>query len=376
MYMSTTVAHFRPAGPFHAALKARVADHFALPGSGGTHGGGAMLRKSALLFTWLLASYLLVMFATVTWWQAALLVVSIALAQAGIGFNVLHDANHGSYSSSPRLNRALAWIGCDLIGASSLNWKQRHNVLHHTYTNIEGLDDDLEAGALLRFAPWQPRRPMHRLQHFYFWALFALFPVRWFFLDDYLELWKGRIGSRPFPRPRGAALFWMLLGKAGYYTWAVALPLALHPGWQLPALWLLGSAVLGNTLALTFQLAHCAGEASFFRSPLPGAQQVEWAEHQVDTTIDFARGNALLTWYLGGLNYQVEHHLFPRICHLHYPALARIVEETCREHGVHYRSQPTFGAALLANLRWMRTLGAGEEPVALVAVVPAVAPAA
>jgi linoleoyl-CoA desaturase len=168
----------------------------------------------------------------------------------------------------------------------------------------------------------------------------------------------------------------MLLGKAGYYTWAVVLPLALHPGWQLPALWLLGSAVLGNTLALTFQLAHCAGEAGFFPAPVPGAQQVEWAEHQVATTIDFARGNALLTWYLGGLNYQVEHHLFPRICHLHYPALARIVEETCREHGVRYRSQPTFRAALLANLRWMRTLGAGAEPVAVVATVTAVAPAA
>ena len=376
--MASPQARFAPAGLFHSALKERVALHFAGRASSGqgsdTHGGGRMLRKSALLFAWLLASYCAVMFAPVTWWQAALLVVSIALAQAGIGFNVLHDANHGSYSGSARLNRALGWLGCDLIGASSLNWKQRHNVLHHTYTNIEGLDDDLEAGPMLRFAPWQKRRPVHRLQHLYVWGLFALFPVRWFFIDDFRELFARQIGSRPYPRPRGAALFWMLLGKAGYYTWAVALPLALHPAWKVGALWLLGSAVLGNTLALVFQLAHCTGDAEFhFTSE---GQVAGWAEHKVATTVDFAKGSRLLTWYLGGLNFQVEHHLFPRICHLHYPALARIVEETCVEHGVKYRSQPTLLAALRANVRWLRALGAAEAPLPATLPAPAVAAAA
>jgi linoleoyl-CoA desaturase len=370
--MASPLARFQPSGPFHTDLKARVARYFEARG-GDTQGGGAMLFKSALLFAWLVGSYLTLMLAPVSWWQAALLVISLAVAQAGIGFNVLHDANHGSYSKSPLLNRLVGFLGCDLIGASSLNWKQRHNVLHHTYTNIEGMDDDLEAGPLLRFAPWQPRRPHHRFQHLYFWALFALFPVRWFILDDFKELFAGRIGSRPFPRPRGAALFWMLLGKAGYYTWAIVLPLVFHPGWHLLALWLLGSAVLGNLLALVFQLAHCAPEAEFRLAGEGEAVGREWAEHQVATTIDFARGNPLLTWYLGGLNYQVEHHLFPRVSHRHYPALSRIVEAACEARGLRYRVQPTFRAALLSNLRWMRSLGAGTEAQAMLRAVPVAA---
>ena len=360
--MTAPLARFQPIGPFHTDLKQRVARYF--EGRGGSmHGGAAVLLKTVILFAWLVGSYLALMFLPVTWWQAALLVVSIGCAQAGIGFNVLHDALHGSYSPSGRLNRVVGWLGCDLIGASSANWKQRHNVLHHTYTNIEGMDDDLEAGPLLRFAPWQPRRPHHRFQHWYFWALFALFPVRWFFIDDYQELLAGRIGGRPFVRPRGAALFWVLAGKLGYYTWAFILPLLFHGGWQLIPLWLLGSATLGNVLANVFQLAHCAGEADFRLSSAGPAVQQEWAAHQVATTIDFARGNTLLTWYLGGLNFQVEHHLFPRISNRHYPALSRIVEDTCKDHGLAYRAQPTFRAALTANLRWIRSLGRGEEMV-------------
>jgi linoleoyl-CoA desaturase len=364
--MPSALAHFQPIGPFHADLKRRVAGYFDARGAqrpqgGSTLGGPAMLLKTALLFAWMIGSYLALMLLPLSWWQAALLVSSLGLAQAGIGFNVLHDANHGSFSASARLNRIVGWVACDLLGASSHNWRQRHNVLHHTYTNIEGMDDDLEAGPLLRFAPWQPRRPLHRFQHLYFWVLYALFPLRWFFVDDFKELLGGTIGGRPFARPRGAALFRLLLGKALYYTWAFVLPLVFHPGWHLLGLWLLGSAVLGNVLAMVFNLAHCAGEAEYRLASEGRAVPAEWAEHQVATTIDFARGNRFLTWYLGGLNYQVEHHLFPRVCHLHYPALSRIVEETCRAHGLRYRVQPTLLSALAANLRWMRALGAGEE---------------
>ena len=337
---------------FHADLKARVEQHFE---GGSRHGGWAMGLKSIILLTWLCGSWALVMFAPVNAWQAALLSVSIGLAMAGVGFSVMHDANHGGTSQSPRIN-ALMSFTLDLLGASSALWRLKHNVLHHTYTNISGMDPDIEAGSpFLRLAPWQPRKPQHRFQHLYVWLLYAVFPLQWWFFDDLRELVTGRIGGRQFPPPRGRQLAVALLGKAAFTAWAFVLPAVLHPTWWLLALWGLGLFALGNVLAGVFQLAHCVGEADFVAR---GKTAADWAEHQIATSVDFARKNPLLSWYLGGLNFQVEHHLFPRVCHLHYPALSRIVEETCRDHGVRYRAEPTLGGALRSNFRWLKQMGA------------------
>jgi linoleoyl-CoA desaturase len=276
---------------------------------------------------------------------------------AGIGFSVMHDANHGGYSTSGRVNRILSF-SLDFIGASSHVWRHKHNVLHHTYTNISGLDADLEPGPLLRFATWQPRRAYHRFQHLYVWLLYAVFPLRWFFIDDFRDMLSGSIGGANYPRPRGWSLVGALAGKAVFYSWAFVIPAVLHPTWWLIPLWLLASFTLGNVLATVFQLAHCV-EGVDFHQGQGQAMDSEWAVHQVSTTMDFAPSSALLSWYLGGLNFQVEHHLFPRVCHMHYPAISRIVEETCRAHGISYRSEPSLLVALGANVRWLRDLGRG-----------------
>ena len=324
--------------------------------------------KTAILFAWLVGSYALAMFGHVAAWQAALLAISIGCAMAGIGFSVGHDANHSGYARSPAMNRALGF-SFDLLGGSSHLWRQKHNLLHHTWTNIAGHDADLEAGPLLRFAPWQPRKWFHRYQHIYVWVLYGLFPLRWYLIDDYAQLLRGKIGQQPIQPPPRRELFGLFAGKAVFYSWAFVLPMILHPGWGTVGLWLLCSFALGNVMAVVFQLAHCAGEAGFHEPAAEAPLERDWAAHQVETTIDFARHSRALSWYLGGLNFQIEHHLFPRICHVHYPALAGIVESTCAEHGVRYRAQATFGAALAANLRWLRRLGRGEaaplpEPVA------------
>ncbi len=229
-------------------------------------------------------------------WAAALLSVSVGLAMAGVGFSVMHDANHGGTSPNARVNRVLSFT-LDLMGASSFLWRFKHNVLHHAYPNLEGLDPDIEAGSpLLRLAPWQSRRWHHRFQHLYVWLLYGLFPLQWWFIDDVRELATGRIGGHQFPPARGRTLVVALAGKALFICWAFVLPAALHPSWSLLLCWGLAIFTLGNVLASVFQLAHCVGEAEFI-----GNRQVEsdWAEHQVATTVDFARANALLGWYLG-----------------------------------------------------------------------------
>lgn len=316
-----------------------------------------MQVKTAVMLSWVAATWAVAMFAPVSGAVAALLAVSIGLAMAGVGFCVMHDANHGSYSRSRGVNRVLSFT-LDLLGASSHLWRQKHNILHHTYTNIEGLDDDIEAGTpWLRFAPWQRRMFFHRFQHLYVFLLFGFFPLKWFFVDDFRGFVTGRIGTQYFPPARGKALLTALLGKAGFFAWAFVIPAVLHPTWWLVPLWLLTSFTLGNVLGWVFQLAHCLDAAEFVEAQPGGIMSEDWAAHQVRTTVDFARGNRLLSWYLGGLNFQVEHHLFPRVCHVHYPAISRIVEQTCADHHVRYRTEPTLRKALAANCRWLREMG-------------------
>jgi linoleoyl-CoA desaturase len=339
----TLQLRFSTGGAFHAELQQRVHDYF--EGSDRSrHGGWRATIKIVVMFSWLAGSWALAMFAHPAPWAAALLAMSIGLAIAGIGFSVMHDANHGATSASPPLNRILSW-SLDLIGGSSAVWRDKHNVQHHTYTNVAGADPDLEGGGfVLRLAPWQDHRVWHRFQHLYVWIVYAFFPLKWWFIDDLLELQS----------LRRREVWSAMAGKAIFVGWAFVLPAALHPSLGLLVFWAIALVTLGNVSAAVFQLAHCVGEAEFVE---PDGSRPCWAQHQVATTVDFAPGNALLGWYLGGLNFQVEHHLFARVCHVHYPKLAAIVRETCQKHGLRYRCEPTLFSALAANFRWLRRLG-------------------
>ena len=192
-------------------------------------------------------------------------------------------------------------------------------------------------------------------------------PVKWQFFGDYRDLVNGHIGGRPFPRPTAPVLAATLAGKAFFYGWSLVLPLLLHPTLAVLGVYVIVSFVLGTVLTTTFQLAHCLGDVEMMTVADPVT--FGWAEHQVRTTANFAPGNPVLTWYLGGLNYQIEHHLFPKVCHVHYPSLSPIVSATCREYGIPYQSHPTMREALMSHLRWLRRLGvdavvasAGHEP--------------
>jgi linoleoyl-CoA desaturase len=322
-------------------------------------GGAAMHAKTGVILGWFAGSYaLLLLFGGTSPWLAVALTVSVALATAGIGFSVMHDANHGAYSRSARVNRAWG-LALDFVGASSYLWRFKHNVHHHTYANIDGMDADIDGEPFLRLARSQRLRAFHRYQHVYAWLLYGVLAVKWWFVDDVVDLARGRIGQLPFPRPRGPELAAFLAGKAVFLTWAVVVPvLVFRSGWVAP-LFLLGALTLGVVLATVFQLAHAVPDAEFHAATPGGDQRMPtgWAEHQVRATVDFAPSNRVLGWYIGGLNFQIEHHLLPDVCHVHYPALARVVEATCLAHGVPHRTQPTLRAALAAHYRFLRALG-------------------
>jgi linoleoyl-CoA desaturase len=321
--------------------------------------------KTAVIVLWFGTSY----GALLTWggasaWAAAAATVSLALATAGIGFDIMHDANHGGYSRSRYVNRAWG-LALDFIGASSYVWRIKHNVQHHSYTNVAGLDADVDAEPFLRLAPSQRRRPHHRFQHLYAWPLYCALALKWWFVDDVVDLARGRIGATAFRRPGARELATVFAGKAVFLCWTLVVPaLVFRSGW-VPLLFLLGSGVLGLVLSITFQLAHTVPGARF---EVAGTGELvmptSWAEHQVRTTVDFAPRNRLLGWYVGGLNFQVEHHLFPEVCHVHYPALARVVRAACAEHGVPYLVKPSLRDAIAGHFRLLRELGHGPVDIA------------
>ncbi len=317
-----------------------------------------MRAKTAAILGWFAGSYaLLLLVGGTSPWVAVLLTLSLALATAGIGFSVMHDANHGAYARSARVNRAVG-LSLDLVGASSYLWRFKHNVHHHTYANVDGMDADIDAGPFLRLAPSQPLRALHRWQHVYGWFLYGVLAVKWWFVDDVVDLVRSRIGPHPFPRPRGAELAAVRAGKAVFVGWTLVVPLLVFRSGWVVVLFLLGALSLGVVLAVVFQLAHAVPDARFHAAPSGDHRMpTGWAEHQVRATVDFAPSNRLLGWYVGGLNFQVEHHLFPDVCHTHYPALAGIVGAVCAEQGVPHRTHPTLRAAIAAHYRFLRTLG-------------------
>lgn len=339
---------------FSKTLTARINAHFE---NQSRAGGSAIVRKTGIIVAWLLLSYTYLLFFAQGPLDACLAGLSLSFAIAGVGFSIQHDAGHASYSDKAWVNR-LASMSLDFIGGSSWIWKSKHNFLHHYYTNIDGVDADLQDGSYLRLCPSQPRRGVHRFQHLYAWVLYGLLPIKWHLLDDFSDLRNQKIGAQSVRLDDRKEVKFMLIGKAVFFTWALAIPIAVH-GWGAALLgYTLVSAGLGVMLAVVFQLAHCVQEASFVDKPEPGEKlPMNWAEHQVRTTINFAPKHPFWTWYLGGLNYQVEHHLFPKVSHIHYPDISAIVKATCIEFDVPYQSHPTVAAAVGSHYRLLRDLG-------------------
>jgi len=340
---------------FYAELQRRVAEYFSSNGLK-ERDCFSMYFKTAIMLAWVSASYVLLVFFAEHWWQAVPLAFSLAFGLAAVAFNIQHDGGHSAYSDRLWVNR-LAGYSLDLIGASSYLWKWKHGVLHHTYPNVDGHDTDLDAGVVARLSPWQPRFWYHRWQHLYLWPLYAITASRWHLFSDFKEVAVGAIGSHRVPRPRSWNLVAFLVGKTVSIGLLLFAPMIWHEWWLVVAMYFLVTAVVGVALTIVFQLAHCVEEADF---PTPGESEKmpdAWAVHQIRTTVDFARTSRLAFWLLGGLNFQTEHHLFPRICHVHYPALSRIVEATCAEYGVKFRQHGTFAAGVRSHYRWLRRMG-------------------
>jgi linoleoyl-CoA desaturase len=341
---------------FQLELRRRVAEHFRTTGRR-QRDCWQMYVKTVILLAGFAGSYVLLVFGAQTWWQGLLLAMLLGLFAAGIGFNIQHDGGHQAYSNLPWINKLMA-MTLELIGGSSYLWRWKHVVFHHTYVNITGHDTDIDLGLLARLTPHQKRLWYHRWQHLYLWPLYGLLAIKWQLVDDFRKLISGRISHQPFPRPKGWELVIFVAGKVIFFSVAFGTPLLFHSVGVVLFYYGIAGLVTGTTLSVVFQVAHCVEEAEF---PLPRANTGRidnaWAIHQAGTTVDFARRSRVVAWCVGGLNFQIEHHLFPRISHVNYRAISKLVEQTCRDFGIRYTEFKSFRAGIASHFRWLRRMG-------------------
>ena len=345
---------------FVSEVKERVAEYFETrrisPGANAT-----MIAKALTMLVITFVPYGLILSNTLSPWQMLGLCILMGIGVAGIGFNISHDALHGSYSSRAWVNKCLGF-SFELMGANGYMWKITHNVIHHTYPNVHGLDEDLEVSPLLRLSPESKHLPIHRYQHWYALAAYSFTTLFWVFVKDYKYFLKRDLGpfqGRRHPKSEVATL---IAAKLVYYAYTIVIPLLVLDvtWWQFAIGFLAMHLTAGLVLGVVFQLAHVVEETEH---PLPdeaGAMENAWMIHQMETTSDFANSNRLVSWYVGGLNHQVEHHLFPKICSIHYPALSRIVREVAEKHQVPYHRHHTLREAVASHFRILRRLGQNQ----------------
>lgn len=343
---------------FHTELKKRINTYFAETGKKST-GNLALYTKAIVLLTLFFFLYIHLVFFTPHVVLALAECVVLGFVVAGIGFNIMHDGAHGSFSRHAWLNN-LAAFSLNILGGSHFMWNMKHNVIHHAYTNIDGIDDDIDIKPWMRMSATQPKYKMHRYQHIYFWVLYALLYILWIFVLDYQKYFKRKIGGMALKKMSTSdhLIFWSfkLVNLAMY----IAIPIYTlgFISWLMG--FLLFSVVAGLVISIVFQLAHTVEHTHF---PMPdavtGKLEDEWAVHQLKTTANFAPRNKVINWFVGGLNFQVEHHLFPKISHIHYPAINKIIKQACEEFSVTYIEYPKMRHAIASHVSFLKQMGRG-----------------
>ncbi len=343
---------------FSSALKKNVNNYFK-ENNIATTANFAMKFKTLVMLSLYLVPFILILTIETSPLLALLYCVIMGVGVAGTGMCVMHDAVHGSYSKKTWVNKLLGGT-LYLLGSNVLNWKIQHNVLHHTYTNVNEYDEDINSKGPIRLAEHSELKPIHKYQYihaFFFYGLMTLLKT----YNDFPQLMKyNKLGLTKGQNLNPIVEFAkMIFRKVLYLVLIIGLPLyfSSFTVWQVLIGFLVMHWFAGFILALIFQMAHVVEGAD---QPMPDSEgnlENEFAVHQLLTTSDFARNNVFITWFVGGLNFQIEHHLFPHICHVHYKNLSYIVEKTAKDFNLPYNLKATFGDALRSHVQRLKELG-------------------
>jgi linoleoyl-CoA desaturase len=345
---------------FSATLNKRVNEYFKNRKIS-RHANSEMIVKTICMFSMYFVPYVLVVTGVLTGTVPLVLgVIVMSLGLAGIGLSVMHDANHGAYAKKNWVNTVIGY-SLNLVGANAFNWKMQHNVLHHTFTNVHEEDEDISPRGALRMTPHTEWKKVHRYQFIYAWFLYGLMTIVWLFFKDFVRIVRYHKTGLAKKQNANITREWVILiaSKLVYIGYIFVIPVLFTSlvWWQIILGVFIMHYIAGFILAIIFQPAHVIEGTEF---PLPDDNNTlkdNWAVHQLHTTTNFGNNSRWFSWYVGGLNFQIEHHLFPNICHVHYRKISGIVSETAREFGLPYKSTRTFLQAIIKHGRLLKQLG-------------------
>lgn len=344
---------------FFLTLRKRV-DQYFTENRLSPHANQEMIVKTVVLLSAYVAPLATLVLVNPPFWIALICWAVAGIALAGIGMSVMHDANHGAYSGNKKVNYFMGHT-LNLIGGSVFNWKLQHNLLHHTYTNISGMDDDIQDRAALRMSPHTEVKKIHRFQWLYATLFYGIMTLYWVLLKDIIQYYKyTRNGTlKNMSQKNAGTILLIISNKLAYFFIMIFVPIFFFglPTGEVITGFLVMHFFSGVILSYVFQLAHTVEGTTH---PLPddkGIIENAWAIHQMNTTVNFSPENKYISWYVGGLNYQIEHHLFPKICHVHYPKISGIVKSTAAEYQIPYLVNRSFGTALRSHFNILKQLG-------------------
>ncbi len=323
-------------------------------------GNWKLYIKTLVMFGLFVSPYFLIVLFPIPQWSMLLMCVVMGIGMAGIGMNVMHDGNHDSYSDKKWINKVMG-ASMYFLAGNVYNWQVQHNVLHHTYTNIHGHDEDLDAGRIIRFSKHSKWMYIHKFQHIYSILLYGLLTINWVTTVDFKQTARYLKQKLSYGKLPSAVSQWssVIISKILYLiVWIVIPIVTLDVAWyKILFGFFVMHYVAGLILSVIFQLAHVIEDTE---TPLPdeaGTMKNSWAIHQLITTTNFGTKSRFLSWFSGGLNHQVEHHIFPHISHVHYPKIAKIIKETAKEFNLPYNEYKSMGSALTAHFRHLKHLG-------------------
>lgn len=347
---------------FHGTLKKRVGAYFKDNKIRKGANYQMILKSCFALSLYLIPYFIMILSGISNPFILLLLWICMGLGVATIGTSVMHDALHGSYSKRKDVNFLLSFSAM-VIGVNARVWKIQHNVLHHTFTNIEHADEDIDPRFVLRFTPHQTRRWFHYYQHIYAPIFYSISTLIWVTAKDFVKLFqyrkKGLVKKTEFL----GFLIEMTGYKLLYHFVFLVLPMLLLniPFWLTLLMFVGMHLVTGILISLIFQTAHIMPDCRFINTQDVLIEE-NWAVHQIFTTTNYAMTNRTFSWFFGGLNYQIEHHLFPNICHVHYPQISKIVRDTTAEYNLPYYAQKSFRSAIINHFQMLKNLGRCDNP--------------
>ncbi len=339
---------------FAIEIKQAIDQYFSTK-KNGTKANGKMWVK---IFFWLIMwafSYLSLFIFNLK--GPALFVLGIfhILTHLFVAFNISHDANHFSISDNKKVNHILSYT-LDLIGASSHLWRIAHNLEHHSFINVEGVDPSVEGYGVMKLTPETEHKKQYKYQYLYVFFIYSLSTLNFVLTKDFKLINDFKKRGHTF---KTSKVLEIIFFKLVYYSYMFVIPILLLDVsfFQVLFVFIIGHVIIGLTLALVFQCGHLTNEAEYPHVH-DGKISSSWIKHVIQTTGDFGKNQKLLTWLCGGINIHAIHHIYPHICHIHYKEVSAILKEIVESHNLKYREIPTFGMAIRSHIKLLKKLGA------------------